>query len=365
MLGWGGYWAWDPVENACFMPWLTATAFLHSEIVEERRGMLRVWNMTLMVATFVLTILGTFLTRSGILSSVHAFAEGTVGYWFLGFIALVLLGSMVLLAGRSTSLKSTGQPGFALRAARPHPVQQSGALRHSCSPCCSARSSRWWRRRCAANQGERGGAVLQHDDAADLRGAAAVDGRGAGAAVAQREQRAAEETAHPAHRGGAHRGGRIDGGGAAAAVRDRGLRVRRVRDRGEPARDTGAARGRGCGRWARTSSSRSRTIPGEPPALRRLSRAPGCAGAGAWRDRQQRVPHGARGDDRAGRDDHAGRLHRAHEGDVGAGGAAARGGGRRSLRGARREAGGHAGSAAQLLQDVGAADRDAGGAQPR
>jgi cytochrome c-type biogenesis protein CcmF len=108
VLGWGGYWAWDPVENASFMPWLTATAFIHSELVEERRGMLRVWNMTLIVATFVLTILGTFLTRSGILSSVHAFAEGVVGYYFLGFIALVLVGSMVLLAGRSTSLKSTG-----------------------------------------------------------------------------------------------------------------------------------------------------------------------------------------------------------------------------------------------------------------
>jgi cytochrome c-type biogenesis protein CcmF len=97
------------VENASFMPWLTATAFIHSELVEERRGMLRVWNMTLIVATFILTILGTFLTRSGILSSVHAFAEGVVGYYFLGFIALVLIGSMILLAGRSNSLKSTGQ----------------------------------------------------------------------------------------------------------------------------------------------------------------------------------------------------------------------------------------------------------------
>ncbi len=108
VLGWGGYWAWDPVENASFMPWLTATAFLHSVMVQERRGMLRVWNVTLIVATFVLTILGTFLTRSGILSSVHAFTEGTIGYYFLSFIALVLLFSMALLAGRSPELRSQG-----------------------------------------------------------------------------------------------------------------------------------------------------------------------------------------------------------------------------------------------------------------
>jgi cytochrome c-type biogenesis protein CcmF len=109
VLGWGGYWAWDPVENASFMPWLTATAFIHSEMVEERRGMLRVWNMSLVVATFALTILGTFLTRSGILSSVHAFAEGPIGWFFLGFIGFVLLFSMVLLAGQSTTLKSKGR----------------------------------------------------------------------------------------------------------------------------------------------------------------------------------------------------------------------------------------------------------------
>jgi cytochrome c-type biogenesis protein CcmF len=96
------------VENASFMPWLTATAFLHSVMVQERRGMLRVWNVTLIVTTFVLTILGTFLTRSGILSSVHAFTEGTIGYWFLAFIALVLLFSLIVLAGRSPELRSQG-----------------------------------------------------------------------------------------------------------------------------------------------------------------------------------------------------------------------------------------------------------------
>jgi cytochrome c-type biogenesis protein CcmF len=109
VLGWGGYWAWDPVENASFLPWLTATAFLHSVMVEERRGMLRVWNVSLIVATFLLTVLGTFLTRSGVLSSVHAFAEGPIGYYFLAFIAVALVFSLVLVAGRSSELKSRGQ----------------------------------------------------------------------------------------------------------------------------------------------------------------------------------------------------------------------------------------------------------------
>jgi cytochrome c-type biogenesis protein CcmF len=108
VLGWGGYWAWDPVENASFLPWLTATAFLHSVMVQERRGLLKLWNVNLIVATFALTILGTFLTRSGILSSVHAFTQGTIGYYFLGFIALTLLLSFALVAGNSERLRSEG-----------------------------------------------------------------------------------------------------------------------------------------------------------------------------------------------------------------------------------------------------------------
>ena len=108
VLGWGGYWAWDPVENASFMPWLTATAFLHSIMVQERRGMLKAWNVNLIVATFVLTVLGTFLTRSGSLSSVHAFTRGTIGYYFLAFIAIVLITSVALVAGNSSGLSSKG-----------------------------------------------------------------------------------------------------------------------------------------------------------------------------------------------------------------------------------------------------------------
>ncbi len=109
VLGWGGYWAWDPVENASFIPWLTVTAYLHSVMVQERRGMLKLWNLNLMVGTFVLTILGTFLTRSGIISSVHAFTQGTIGYYFLGFIALVLVAALFLVAGNSDKLASDGR----------------------------------------------------------------------------------------------------------------------------------------------------------------------------------------------------------------------------------------------------------------
>ena len=86
-LGWGGFWAWDPVENASFLPWLTGTAFLHSVMIQEKKDMLKVWNIVLITATFMLTIFGTFLTRSGIISSVHSFGQSTLGYWFVGFMA--------------------------------------------------------------------------------------------------------------------------------------------------------------------------------------------------------------------------------------------------------------------------------------
>ncbi len=109
VLGWGGYWAWDPVENAAFMPWLTGTAFLHSVMIQERRRMLKVWNLTLIVLTFGLTLFGTFLTRSGILSSVHSFTQGAIGWFFLGFIAVVLLFSLTLLAWRGDQLRAQGE----------------------------------------------------------------------------------------------------------------------------------------------------------------------------------------------------------------------------------------------------------------
>src|SRR6201996_8930122 len=89
VLGWGGYWGWDPVENASLMPWLTGTAFLHSVMMQEKRGMMKNWNVWLIFSTFLLTILGTLLTRSGAVSSVHAFAQSNIGPWFYGFILLV------------------------------------------------------------------------------------------------------------------------------------------------------------------------------------------------------------------------------------------------------------------------------------
>ena len=109
-LGWGGYWAWDPVENASLIPWFTATAFLHSVMIQERRGMLKVWNMVLIILTFVLIIFGTFIVRSGILSSVHSFAVSPLlGALFLTFIGVILLFSFSLLASRWTLLKSENE----------------------------------------------------------------------------------------------------------------------------------------------------------------------------------------------------------------------------------------------------------------
>jgi cytochrome c-type biogenesis protein CcmF len=105
-LGWGGYWAWDPVENAALMPWLIGTAFLHSIMVQEKRGMLKVWNACLIVATFSLALLGTFLVRSGVLQSIHAFGNSTVGPYILGLIAVVLIGSTALIVSRLDDLRS-------------------------------------------------------------------------------------------------------------------------------------------------------------------------------------------------------------------------------------------------------------------
>ena len=105
-LGWGGYWAWDPVENASMMPWLIATAYIHSIMVQEKRGMLKVWNVSLIVASFSLALLGTFLVRSGVLESIHAFGDSTVGPYFLALIAVVVIGSTWLIISRLDLLRS-------------------------------------------------------------------------------------------------------------------------------------------------------------------------------------------------------------------------------------------------------------------
>jgi cytochrome c-type biogenesis protein CcmF len=105
-VGWGGYYAWDPVENAALMPWLAATAFLHSVMIQEKRGMLKVWNMLLVVLAFCLSLFGTFLTRSGVVNSIHSFTESSIGPWFLGFICAVTVGSLALVFWRLPLLRS-------------------------------------------------------------------------------------------------------------------------------------------------------------------------------------------------------------------------------------------------------------------
>ncbi|MBA3787196.1 MAG: heme lyase CcmF/NrfE family subunit [Actinobacteria bacterium] len=105
-VGWGGYYAWDPVENAALMPWLAATAFLHSVMIQEKRGMLKVWNVLLVIFAFSLSLFGTFLTRSGIVSSIHSFTQSSIGPWFLGFICLVVLASLALVFARLQLLRA-------------------------------------------------------------------------------------------------------------------------------------------------------------------------------------------------------------------------------------------------------------------
>jgi cytochrome c-type biogenesis protein CcmF len=120
VLGWGGYWAWDPVENVSFLPWLTATAFIHSVQVQERRRMLKAWNLLLITLTFSLTLFGTFLTRSGVVSSVHAFGDGPVGPVFLAFFLVVMAGSLGLVAWRWDQVRD--------RADLDHPVSREGTF---------------------------------------------------------------------------------------------------------------------------------------------------------------------------------------------------------------------------------------------
>ena len=105
-VGWGGYYAWDPVENAALMPWLAATAFLHSVMIQEKRGMLKVWNVLLVLLAFTLSLFGTFLTRSGIVSSIHSFTQSSIGPWFLAFICLVVAGSLALVFSRLPILRA-------------------------------------------------------------------------------------------------------------------------------------------------------------------------------------------------------------------------------------------------------------------
>src|SRR5205085_6243652 len=109
VLGWGGYWGWDPVENASLLPWLSGTAFLHSVMMQEKKGMMKVWNIVLVSATFFLCILGTFLTRSGIVQSVHAFARSEIGKYFVTFLALGIAATIYLIIERMQYLRREAQ----------------------------------------------------------------------------------------------------------------------------------------------------------------------------------------------------------------------------------------------------------------
>src|SRR6266851_4414809 len=105
-LGWGGYWAWDPVENVALLPWLVMTAFLHSVMIQEKRGMLKKWNLALILGAWLLSIFGTFITRSGVIASVHSFTQSSVGYFFLGFLVLAAVASFTLYVTRLPLLQA-------------------------------------------------------------------------------------------------------------------------------------------------------------------------------------------------------------------------------------------------------------------
>ena len=136
VLGWGGYWGWDPVENASLMPWLTGTAFIHSVMVQERRGMLRVWNLSLVLATFCLTILGTFLTRSGVVTSVHSFTQSSIGPWLLTFLGVGRRSAASrLIAWRGDALRTPGRIDSPCLARGRVPAQQPVVRRRSRWSC--------------------------------------------------------------------------------------------------------------------------------------------------------------------------------------------------------------------------------------
>ena len=165
VLGWGGYWAWDPVENASFLPWLTAIAAVHSAIVLERKGTLKAWTVVLVLITFLLTILGTFLTRSGVVNSVHSFTQSPIGPAFLAFLGLALLFVVALLTLRIDKL--AGAPGSRDAArARGRVLRQQPAAGGAHVHGADRHAPPGLRRVGARHQGERRRALLQPDGGA-------------------------------------------------------------------------------------------------------------------------------------------------------------------------------------------------------
>ncbi len=242
VLGWGGFWGWDPVENASLLPWLTATAFIHSVMVQERRGMLRVWNLSLVLATFCLTILGTFLTRSGVINSVHAFSQSSIGPWLLTFLGVCAFGSVGLVAWRGDKLRSPGKIDSAV--SREAAFLLNNLLFAAFALVVLTGHGVPAPRRGAPGQADHGGrAVLHPARGADRHCPALLDGGRPGAAVAGRERRsAAEPVADPGV-------GRCDHAGRharrrRARRRERG-RLRAGRFRGHEHRAHGRRRGAG------------------------------------------------------------------------------------------------------------------------
>jgi cytochrome c-type biogenesis protein CcmF len=156
VLGWGGYWAWDPVENASLLPWLAATALLHSAVVQARRGRLQAWNFALVIATFALTVLGTFLTRSGVIASVHSFTQSAIGPLLLGFLVVVLVASLALLGLRG-HLVASPAPIESLASREGAFLVNNLLLSLFAFTVLTGSSTRWWWRPSAARRSRSGG----------------------------------------------------------------------------------------------------------------------------------------------------------------------------------------------------------------
>ena len=272
VLGWGGYWAWDPVENASLLPWLTATAFIHSVIVQERRGMLRVWNLSLVIATFCLTIFGTFLTRSGVLDSVHSFTESGIGPWLLGFLGVVAAVGIGLIAWRGDRLRTPGRIDSPV--SRESAFLVNNLLFAGFRPRRAARHRVSAARRSAPGSADLGrGAVLRSHDDADRDRAALPHGGGAGAAVARDERRGpARPSLHPRVGRRDHDGGGRRAGGR-RHHRGRDVRARGVRPGGHRAPVRGRSAGTAsCARRGAGSPRRGARGAGQSPPVRRPRR---------------------------------------------------------------------------------------------
>ncbi len=269
VLGWGGYWAWDPVENASFLPWLTATAALHSALLTERKGVLKGWTVTLVLATFLLTILGTFMTRSGVFNSVHSFTQSAIGPTIFVFLVLSLTWSIALLALRIDRLAAEGtvEPAlgrdslflvnnllfvlftFTVLLGHRVPAAGGGAARRA---------------------DERRPPVLRPHGGPARGRAAAADGRGAGAAVGPGDAAAGAPGARAAARGRRALRRPRRGARRAQALDARGAGVRRLHRAGDAARAVAAAR---------TPPERARREPGQGTRRGGLRGAAGAASA--------------------------------------------------------------------------------------